>query len=342
MWYHTGLCGAASAPSIVCGRSVRCHPEPHRTENAMIRNPLPPTSLTLSSFRYDLPPERIAQTPAEPRDSSRLMVLDRRTGRTEHRIFRDVIDYLNPADVLVINDDVTCNILQFSTREKSGFILKDLSGQIHVDRHNIIAKNMTVETPFSHIATDAKLSYNGWKGMRGYVHTVQHEAKLKPSTRVAMSDAAYWAPVLWGIDATVSAQGTFSGTIDSMVTDMNVRWGESSTAQVEATIIGLPKIDTTVFDVDVEHLVTNREDLRPLLEKMRSKDGCKKSRKMDELIAAVDHVDMIASVQGGISDHAAVNILAGLRSFKALTAASAKKGVTSSAQRAMLGFSLLS
>jgi S-adenosylmethionine:tRNA ribosyltransferase-isomerase len=53
---------------------------------------------------YDLPEERIAQTPVEPRDHSRLMVLHRDTGEIEHRHFYDVIEYLNPGDCLVIND----------------------------------------------------------------------------------------------------------------------------------------------------------------------------------------------------------------------------------------------
>ncbi|MBE6690530.1 MAG: tRNA preQ1(34) S-adenosylmethionine ribosyltransferase-isomerase QueA [Ruminococcaceae bacterium] len=57
-----------------------------------------------SDFYYDLPEERIAQHPVEPRDASRLMVLDRRNGSIEHKIFRDVIDYLREGDVLVIND----------------------------------------------------------------------------------------------------------------------------------------------------------------------------------------------------------------------------------------------
>lgn len=70
----------------------------------MIKNNLPKTTLRLSDFYYDLPKERIAQTPAEPRDSSRLMVLDRRDGSIEHRIFRDVVEYITPRDVLVIND----------------------------------------------------------------------------------------------------------------------------------------------------------------------------------------------------------------------------------------------
>jgi S-adenosylmethionine:tRNA ribosyltransferase-isomerase len=60
--------------------------------------------LNTSDFDYDLPPERIAQTPIEPRDASRLMVLDRATGAIEHRRFREIGDYLQPGDVLVFND----------------------------------------------------------------------------------------------------------------------------------------------------------------------------------------------------------------------------------------------
>lgn len=70
----------------------------------MIRNNLPETDLRLSDFYYDLPEERIAQTPLYPRDSSRLMVLHRSTREIEHKIFRDILDYIRPEDVLVIND----------------------------------------------------------------------------------------------------------------------------------------------------------------------------------------------------------------------------------------------
>ena len=55
-------------------------------------------------FWYDLPNELIAQEPANPRDSARLMVLDRSNGSITHRIFRDLPEYLNPGDVLVVNN----------------------------------------------------------------------------------------------------------------------------------------------------------------------------------------------------------------------------------------------
>jgi S-adenosylmethionine:tRNA ribosyltransferase-isomerase len=57
-----------------------------------------------SSFDYDLPVEFIAQTPVEPRDSARLLVLDRESGQIQHAIFRDLRSYLNPGDLLVLNE----------------------------------------------------------------------------------------------------------------------------------------------------------------------------------------------------------------------------------------------
>lgn len=60
--------------------------------------------MRLSDFDYTLPPELIAQRPASPRDSSRLLVLDRLGGRTAHRAFRDIGDFLRSGDTLVVND----------------------------------------------------------------------------------------------------------------------------------------------------------------------------------------------------------------------------------------------
>ena len=60
--------------------------------------------MELSEFNYELPEELIAQTPIEKRDESRLMILDKNTGEIEHRIFKDIIDYLEPGDCLVRNN----------------------------------------------------------------------------------------------------------------------------------------------------------------------------------------------------------------------------------------------
>lgn len=59
--------------------------------------------MNLSEYDYYLPEDLIAQYPVEPRDTSRLMVVHRRGGKIEHRKFRDIVDYLSPADTLVLN-----------------------------------------------------------------------------------------------------------------------------------------------------------------------------------------------------------------------------------------------
>lgn len=73
-----------------------------------------------SDFYYDLPEELIAQTPVEPRDSSRLLVLGRTTGELEHRHFRDIIDYLNPGDCLICNDSRVLPARIFGVKEGTG------------------------------------------------------------------------------------------------------------------------------------------------------------------------------------------------------------------------------
>lgn len=72
-------------------------------KETMIRNERPHTELTTHDFYYDLPEELIAQSPSAERDGCRLMIVDRKKEENEDRIFRDVIDWLRPEDMLVVN-----------------------------------------------------------------------------------------------------------------------------------------------------------------------------------------------------------------------------------------------
>lgn len=71
-------------------------------------------------FYYDLPQELIAQDPLEDRSSSRLLVLDKKTGETQHHTFREVINYLNPGDCLVINDTKVIPARLIGAKEETG------------------------------------------------------------------------------------------------------------------------------------------------------------------------------------------------------------------------------
>ena len=75
-----------------------------------------------SDFYYDLPEDRIAQTPAEPRDSSKLLVYHRSEKRIEDRIFRDITDYLQSGDVLVINNTKVLPARMYAKTEHGGVV----------------------------------------------------------------------------------------------------------------------------------------------------------------------------------------------------------------------------
>ena len=87
--------------------------------------------LKKSTYFYDLPEELIAQDPLEKRDESRLLVLNKRTGRIEHKTFKNVINYLNPGDCLVINNTrvIPARLIgkkEFTEGKIELFLLKDL------------------------------------------------------------------------------------------------------------------------------------------------------------------------------------------------------------------------
>ena len=77
-------------------------------------------------FDYYLPEELIAQTPLEKRDSSRLLVLDRKTGEIEHKHFTDIVDYLEEGDTLVLNDTKVLPARLIGTKEETGAVIEVL------------------------------------------------------------------------------------------------------------------------------------------------------------------------------------------------------------------------
>ncbi len=88
--------------------------------------------MKLSQFKYHLPEELIAKYPARNRDESKLMVLHRDSGKIEHKIFKDIIDYFNDGDVMVFNNTKVFPARLYGNKEKTGaeievFLLRELN-----------------------------------------------------------------------------------------------------------------------------------------------------------------------------------------------------------------------
>ncbi|MFW5687472.1 MAG: tRNA preQ1(34) S-adenosylmethionine ribosyltransferase-isomerase QueA [Bacteroidota bacterium] len=88
--------------------------------------------MKLSDFKFNLPAELIAENPAENRDESRLMVVHRKTGEIEHKVFKDIINYFNDGDVMITNNTKVFPARLYGTKEKTGakievFLLRELN-----------------------------------------------------------------------------------------------------------------------------------------------------------------------------------------------------------------------
>ena len=89
----------------------------------------------INDFDYELPQELIAQTPAQKRDCSRLMVVDRKTGEVAHKHFYDIIDELKPTDCLVLNNSKVLPARLYGTKEGTGakvefLLIKRIEGDV--------------------------------------------------------------------------------------------------------------------------------------------------------------------------------------------------------------------
>lgn len=93
--------------------------------------------MKLSKFKFNLPMEQIALYPSKNRDESRLMVVNRKTGKIEHRIFKEILDYFGPKDVFIFNNTRVFPARLYGNKEKTGarievFLLRELNEELRL------------------------------------------------------------------------------------------------------------------------------------------------------------------------------------------------------------------
>lgn len=231
-----------------------------------------------------------------------------------HMEFYDICGRIK--GVHVVNDEVVAHILHLGTEERSGFLVKDLHGDVHTGRTGIHAHNMDITTANSHIMLDADLDYGHWNEMKNYVHTVQHRAVIHEGTTVALSDVAYWAPVLWGYNAQIDAEGIITGPVDSLVIDgLQLAFGRDSRMAVDGTVRGLPDVKIAAGDIDRLDVRVAEGDAGRILTMM----PVKLSPALQRIIRNVQYVDMAAQLHGGMADGGTLNlnIVSGMGNLRA-------------------------
>ncbi|MEK6454855.1 tRNA preQ1(34) S-adenosylmethionine ribosyltransferase-isomerase QueA [Caldifermentibacillus hisashii] len=129
--------------------------------------------MKLEDFDYDLPDELIAQTPLQDRAASRLMVLNKQTGEIEHKIFSNIIHYLNPGDCLVLNDTKVMPARLFGMKEDTNahvevLLLKQIEGD----------KWETLVKPAKRIKPGTVISFGGGKLHAKCIDTLEYGGRI--------------------------------------------------------------------------------------------------------------------------------------------------------------------
>ena len=218
--------------------------------------------------------------------------------------------------VHVVNDDVTCRLVRFSTEERSGFKANDIAGHVHVGPNDITVKQFKAETDRSKVMADVEILYDGWHGMNDYLNDVRHNITLKEGTSVALADAAYWAPVLWGIDVQLMPSGTVTGAVDSMHTDdMSLRFGHASEVSIDGYIANLSTPKSMTFDLDNVEIRFEQSDLRQICAMMPQYITPETEHFLNEM----EYLELNAKARGGWQEESAanLNLVCGLGNLRA-------------------------
>ena len=200
-------------------------------------------------------------------------------------------------NVRVDNGNVTCRVDQLSVRERSGFEIKELSSNIYVASTGIGVTNLRLETDNSLFMGDVLLDYDSWLSMGYFLDSIYFTANILPGSYTGMEDAAYWASPLWGMNQRIDFSGAFSGPIqDLSVEGLRVAFGDESVIDMDASIYGLPGIDTTVISANIRKLHTSYADLAAV----RHPQGIE--MKAERIVKILDHIDLRAYLSGTLTD----------------------------------------
>ena len=216
-----------------------------------------------------------------------------------HMEFFDIVSRVK--DIHVVNDDVTCRLLKMSTRERSGFKVNQVEANVHVGRNDITVTDFMLRTPRTTVAADVEMLYRDWFS-GDYYDSVQHDIRLKEGTTVALGDAAYWAPWLWGAETQVEAVGYMKGTINDMRTKMSLYWGQQSGLLVAGTLEDITTPDTARVNIDIERLWTNLDDMEPLFTLLHTDPH------RVPLLRQTGYIDLAGRVRGGLKETTTVNL----------------------------------
>lgn len=169
------------------------------------------------------------------------------------------------SDIRLRGNGLQASIHGLRFREKSGFTLRRLNAAATIDTARMVFDELLLETNRSRLGDYAELRYTDFTAFRNVMKAVTFNMRLR-ETRLASADIAFFAPALAPMHVELGLSGIVTGTVsDFAARQLTVRLGQGTVLAGEASVIGLPDIGKTLFDLRLDRLTTTKTEIETLV-----------------------------------------------------------------------------
>ena len=202
---------------------------------------------------------------------------------------------LRVRNLRVCNDHVTCMLEKFTAKERSGFQLEQLTGNVYVASNGISVTNLVLESDSTYVEGDVLLDYPTWESMSHFEDSVRLFACLNHGTRLDGRTAGYWVETLWGVDDIYELEGTVSGLVNDLYCeDMLLRFGNEGNLAFDGHLQDITRFPNSDMKVDIYRLSTSHDEVASL--SVMKQLGVK----MPKIVKQMGQVELEAHLDGSI------------------------------------------
>ena len=180
--------------------------------------------------------------------------------------FNGIFEGLNTSDHIL-----QTNIKHLTFREKSGFVLKNLTALTTVDTNQIELKNLLLVTNQSRLTDYYRMSFDKFADFNDYFNKIRMKANFKNS-QLAARDIAYFTPDLEGMNLSIGLNGQVSGLVNNLnAKKLSIKAGQATYIKGDFKVVGLPNLQETFMELKIEMAGSNKKDLDELLSRTTGK-----------------------------------------------------------------------
>lgn len=163
---------------------------------------------------------------------------------------------------------IAAKLKNLTFREKSGFYLKNLTGDLVVDTNHITLTNLLLETPNTLLRDFYSMKFKSFRDFKHFTKKIQVEGHFK-DTRIWSEDIAFFAPDIKGMNAYIEADGLVKGIVNNLkAKNLVIKAGKSTYIKGDFDIKGLPDWRNTFMDLRFDQIATNKQDAEIILRKL--------------------------------------------------------------------------